>query len=249
MTEVIICDDDHFTPKWIVEIINEAIKQYDIEAEIACVSDNAKETAAYAERNEGHFLFFLDIDLGKGEINGIDLARHIREKHTDSKIVFLTSHSEKCMNVINAGVEPFGFIEKDSSKRRMVREAASVMKRAEQKNRIEVDVSEVELPIGIDEYISFSVNRILYVETLKNIPHNICCHTVDGSTVIVRDTLTHAKELLGQDFELCHRAFLVNRRQVIYLEGSELKLSTGEKIPVALGRKKYFAEGALQSYD
>ena len=240
MVKIIVCDDDWFTQRWIVEIINEAIEEYEITAEIACVSNHAKETISYAEQNSGPFLFLLDIDLGDGEINGIDLARHIREKYKESKIVFLTSRSEKCMEVINARVEPFGFIEKDGSKSRMVREVASVLKRAAKKRYENEDGLEVELPIGIDEYVRLPVNRILYVETMKNIAHNICYHTVDGSNVMVRDTLAHAKELLGDDFELCHRAILVNQKQVINLEGNEIKLSTGEKIPIALGRKKYF---------
>ena len=242
MVKIIVCDDDQFTRKWIAEIIKEAIEEYRITAELSCVSGYAKETIAYAEQNTGQFLFLLDIDLGDGEINGIDLARYIRKKYQHAKIVFLTSHSEKCMEVINARVEPFGFIEKDSSKSRMIREVAAVLARAAKNEFDHEDGLEVELPIGIDEYVRLPVNRILYVETMKNIAHNICYHTVDGSHVMVRDTLAHAKEMLGGDFELSHRAILVNQKLVIGIEGNELKLSNGEKIPLALGRKRYFAK-------
>lgn len=240
MLKIIICDDDRFTQKWITELVAVTMKALNVEGTVVCYASSARELLNYMEKNQGGFLLLMDIDLGTGEINGIDLARVVKNKYPETKIVFITSHAEKSMYVLKSGAEPFGFIEKDSSRGRMIKEFAAVLSKLEiQGNSIPAE-AEIALPIGYDETIQIPISRISYVETLKNIPHHICYHTIDGSQITVHDTISHAEELLGETFKQSHRSVLVNTQQVIGLDGNNLRLSNGELLPCSIGRKAAF---------
>ena len=43
--------------------------------------------------------------------NGVDLVRQIYHTDPGGKIVFVTGHGEKGMDILRSGVRPFGFIE------------------------------------------------------------------------------------------------------------------------------------------
>lgn len=240
MIKIIICEDDHFTRNWICEIVETAIRDMALSAEIVCRSAKANEVLQYMAKNPGDYLFFLDLDLGAKRLGGLDLARELRKEFSLSKIVFVTSHGEKSMEILKSGVEPFGFIEKNMSRKVMIREFSDVFQKLRDAEKVGVEERHIELPIGIDEYISLPVRRISYVESLKNKPHHICYHTIDGSQIIVRDTLFHALELLGEDFETSHRSVVVNKKHVTEVGKTQIKLSTGEYVICALGKRKNF---------
>jgi DNA-binding LytR/AlgR family response regulator len=68
--------------------------------------------------------------MGNGELNGLDLSRIIRGQYPLSKIVFVTSHIEKNMEILKSGIESFGFIEKDFNRELMIREFENVLRLA-----------------------------------------------------------------------------------------------------------------------
>lgn len=240
MVKIIICDDDHFTRKWICEMVETTIQNMAIPAEIVCRSAGANEVLQFMAKNPGDYLFLLDLDLGAKRLGGLDLARELKKEFPLSKIVFVTSHGEKSMEILKSGVEPFGFIEKNMNQRVMIKEFSDVFQKLHTAGEEEGTERKIVLPIGIDEYISLPVRRISYVESLKNKPHHICYHTIDGSQIIVRDTLLHALELLGEDFETSHRSVAVNKRHVTEVGKTQIKLSTGEYVICAIGKRKNF---------
>lgn len=241
MLKIIICDDDHFTQNWIYELVNESIKYVNLKAEIVCRSISAYEVLKYLENNSGEYLFLLDFNLGTNELNGLDLAKVLRSKSPDAKIVFVTSYTNKSMEILKSGVEPFGFIEKNINHSYMIKEITTILIKLKERMKSEaIEEKIIELPIGIDEYIQIPISRISYVETLKNRPHHICYHTLDGSQITVRDTISHALELLGNMFVASHRSVIVNTRYIIGITNNELKLANEKTVPCAMGRKKYF---------
>lgn len=242
MLKIIVCDDDTFTLSMISDILNNIIRTLKMEAEIACLASSAGEVLAYLNSNPDSYLFFLDLDMGNHQLNGIDLAQQLREKAITAKIVFVTSHIEKSMALLKSGVEPFDFIKKNFNLAMMTTEFENCLTKCMNLENSSIDVpsNTVELQISIDEYVSISVERIAYVETLKGQPHNICYHTIDGSQITVRDSISHALELLGEDFALSHRSVVVNRRCVVGIADGQLKLSNGELVTCAISKKNIF---------
>lgn len=180
--------------------------------------------------------------MGSNELNGLDFSHYIRKKYPDSKIVFVTSHVEKSMDILKSGVEPFDFIEKQFNFNLMRRDFENCIRKLCKTDNLEAEETEqtITIPIGIDEEIQVPIERITYVEAVKNLAHNICYHTIDGSQITVRDTLFHAKEMLGEDFILSHRSVLVNQKQVIGLEKDQLRLSNGILVACAVGKRNLF---------
>ena len=242
MLPIILCDDDHFTLQLLSELLERAIRQSKVEAKLVCLASTGQELLQFI-RGGGSYLYFLDYDLGRDSLNDVDLVRQIYHTDPGGKIVFVTSHGEKGMDILRSGVRPFGFIEKCVDQNEMVREYIRYLKMAapEQQNSAVGDA--IELPIGIDETVRLPVSEILYVDSVKTVAHSICYHTFDGSEVTVRDTIEHAQEQLGAQFIRCHRSVLVNEEHILALQGGMLKLSNGQLIACALGRRKAVVDG------
>lgn len=248
MLKIIICDDDLFTLNIFSNILKETIYHCRISAVILCIASSGKELLGFLNNNPGDYLYFMDLDMGNGELNGLDISRIIRKKHPASKIVFVTSHIEKSMDILKSGIEPFGFIKKDINQSRMIREYEKYLKMASELLLVSSGVSErsIEIPIGIDEIIKLPISRITYVETLKTVAHNICYHTLDRSKITVRDTIKHALEILGDDFIQSHRSVIVNKNYIIGVENTQLKLSNGEMIACSYGKLKDFVRKEIK---
>ncbi len=246
MIQLIICDDDHFTREWLNDFLMEAVRKTKKNARVICQAASARELLLFIRNNPGEYLFFLDLDLGQERLGGLDLARVLRREFPLSKMVFVTSHVERSMDILKSGVEPFGFIEKDINRKAMVKEFADILMKISDDSRddnekdTEERLREIELPIGIEETVKLPVRDIAYVEALKNKPHYICYHTLDGSQITVRDTMSHALSLLGKGFAESHRSVIVNQKSVIECTGTQLKLSNGEYVACALGKRKLF---------
>ncbi len=246
MLKLILCDDDTFTLRTFSRLLIKAGEQFQIPLEIKCQASNARELLRFLDCNPDTYLFFLDLDMGSRELNGLDIGRLIREKTPGSRIVYVTSHTEKTMDILKSGVEPFYFVEKDFNQDMMILEFGKCLKKAcGLPGGFSDDTGEeksIRLPIGLDETISVPVRRITFVEALKASAHNICYHTLDGSQITVRDTIKNALSALGDGFVQTHRSVIVNRIYIIGVENAQVKLSNGETVACALSKLNEFSK-------
>lgn len=245
MQNIIICDDDQFTLQMLSVLLERAIGQSRTEARLVCLASTGEELLQFIHRG-GNYLYFLDFDFGRESLNGIDLVRQIYQIDPNGKIVFVTSHADKGMDILRSGVRPFGFMEKSVNQGKMVREYIHYLQMAAPHKGVLADGLFVELPIGIEETVRLAVSKISYVDTVKTAAHSICYHTFDGSEITVRDTLEHAQEQLGETFLRCHRSVLVNYRHILSLQNGMIKLSNGEFVVCALGKRKMIQEICLK---
>lgn len=245
MLNIIICDDDQFTLQMLSALLERAISQSRVQAKLVCLSSTGQDLLQFI-RNGGDYLYFLDYDFGRESLNGIDLVRQIYQTDPNGKVVFVTSHGDKGMDILRSGIRPFGFIEKRIDQGEMVQEYVRYLKMAAPTQEKEETGSFIELPIGIDEWVRLAVSELSYVDSVKSAAHTICYHTFDGSEVTVRDTLDHAHERLGEAFIRCHRSVLVNRKHILSLHNGMIKLSNGEFVACALSRRKMIQEICLR---
>lgn len=238
MLKIAICDDDHFTLQLASSLLEKAIEASKAEARIVCLASAGGELLNFIQNTSGSYLYFLDFDFGKTELNGIDLVRRIYQTDADGKIVFVTSHTDKGMEILRSGIRAFGFIEKNPEQNKMVEEYIKYLNMAAQGSQDSRGIPSLELPIGIDETIHLPIPEIAFVDSVKTVAHSICYHTFDGSEVTVRDTIEHAQNLLGKDFIRCHRSVIVNKNHVVSLKNGVLKLSNGAAVSCAMGKRK-----------
>lgn len=120
MLQIILCDDDPFTLRLLAGLLERAIRKSGTAAKIVCLASTGIEVLQFI-RGGGTYLYFLDYDLGKDTLNGIDLVRQIYRADPEGKIVFVTSHGDKGMEILRSGVRPYGFMEKLVEQDEMVR--------------------------------------------------------------------------------------------------------------------------------
>lgn len=245
MLNIIICDDDQFTLQMLSTLLKRAIRQSKTEARLVCLASTGQELLQFIHKN-GDYLYFLDFDFGREALNGIDLVRQIYQIDPNGKIVFVTSHVDKGMDILRSGVRPFGFMEKSVDQDKMIRDYIHYLQMATPQKGVRDTGSFVELPIGIEETVRLAVAKISYVDTVKTAAHSICYHTFDGSEITVRDTLEHAHEQLKETFLRCHRSVLVNSKHILSLQNGMIKLSNGEFVVCALGKRKLIQEICLR---
>lgn len=238
MLKIIVCDDDRFTLRLASGLLEKAITISKVDAKIVCMASTGRELLNYIKNSPGPYLYFLDFDLGKSELNGIDLVKKIRQTDPDGKIVFVTSHGDKGMEILRSGIQAFGFIEKNPEQKLMISEYERYLTMANSAKNDTAAIPSIELPLGVDETVSLLVPDISFVDSVKTVAHSICYHTFDGSEVTVRDTLEHAQELLGENFIRCHRSVLVNKNHVLSLKNGLLNLSNGTSVACAIGKRK-----------
>ena len=233
MVEIILCDDDPFILKIAKETIQKVIHTYYLKAQIACVSVNYREVIGFIEENPKPYLYFIDLDFGRGKLNGIDIAKIVKQKIPQSKVVFVTNHHEMALEVLKSGVEPFGFIEKNSDISKMEEDYLKYIQLAigdisYEEGKQEQQEQTIELVLGIDEKIRLPLSQILYVEAVKTISHGIAYHTINGSTMIVRDSIEKVLESLGSEFMRTHRSVIVHKKYVVGLEEGLVRFANGE---------------------
>ena len=98
-----------------------------------------------------------------------------------------------------------------------------------------------------EPYISFANDRGKYKVLYKNLSYaetnkrNVMLH-FDGQEQIIYKTMKEISSLLLQQpqFACCHKSFVVNLSFVKSLEGLELILATGKRIPISQPKRKDF---------
>lgn len=233
MLKIILCDDDPFILQLSAERINGLIEAQGLDARVVSLASGGQELFSYIKRNPGRYLVFLDLDFGNGKLNGIDVAKALRQTESDCKIVFTTNHHEMAMDVLKSGVEPFGFLEKSSDIGRLSEGYRKyIMMLLNKEKSEESNPSEsILLNSGVDEEVAVLADDIVYLETEKNVSHGITYHTIGGSVITIISTLETEQRRLGEGFLRVHRSYLVNKRHILGMKEGYLRLSNQQEVP------------------
>lgn len=233
MLKIILCDDDPFILRLGAERINGIIREHGLDAKLVSLAAGSRELFSYVKNNPSVYLVFLDLDFGKGKINGMDVAKALRQTGSDCKIVFTTNHHEMAMDVLKSGVEPYGFLEKTEDMAKLSRGYRRYMEMLlKQTGKGESRPMEtISLNMGVDEVVFVLPEDVVYVETEKNMSHGITYHTVNGSVVTIISTLDVEQKKLGPGFLRVHRSYLVNAGHILGMKEGFLKLSNQQEVP------------------
>lgn len=240
MVKIILCDDDRFILQLSTEKIRKIIETNGFDAKLVSAVSSGNELLAYVRKNPSHYLVFLDLDFGSGKLNGMDVAKALRQTGSDCKIVFTTNHHEMAMDVLKSGVEPFGFLEKSSDILKLAdgyrRYIVMLLNRtgSEASNSVET----ILLKPCMDESVSVLLDDIVFVEAEKNVSHGITYHTANGSVLTVISTLDAELGRLGDGFLKVHRSYLVNKKHILRMRDSFLKLSNQQEVPCSFRMRK-----------
>jgi len=221
---VLICDDDPKQRERIERIVWDyiALKDYDIKIVLSTGSpaDLLEYVKSHPEQNK---LYILDVRLGECEIDGITLAKQVREYDSVGKLVFVTMHTELSHLTFKYHIEAMDYISKADTKNvaTRVQECIEVaynrcLTTLEKAEYFQLKTSSGIQKILIDDIISF--------ESCKSASKKLILYTMRNRFEF-RGTL---KDVTAKNssFYRCHNAYVVNTKNIKGV--TRLSTATGE---------------------
>lgn len=170
----------------------------------------------------GYDLYLLDIIMP--HLNGIDIARILRDRAEPAEIIFLTSSREYAVEAF--GVKAAGYLLKPVAKADFDQEILNCIHRLSPQDNPAILLKTKK---GVRKV---SLQELVMVESFN---HLRICTLADGTTLETPETLTSLYEQLQRYpcFFLPHRAYIVNMDYINGLTTTELILVDGRQIPIS----------------
>ncbi|WP_310604328.1 LytR/AlgR family response regulator transcription factor [Anaerosporobacter sp.] len=225
MIEIAICDDKIKFTTEIEKMINDLCLQYDVDVEIDVFYDGAT-LVNHVNQGKSYDLIYLDIEM-KYE-NGIDAARHIREKDSTVLLIYVTSHESFAKEVFE--VSAFRFITKPVDKQLFEKYFLSAIKI--------IQVQPVYYKYQYNKiHYKLQIKDIIYFQSDKRVTYII---TVNGERKCyekLNDIEAKLKEA-SVNFMRTHQSFLVNTEYIEKYMYDSMILTDGSSISISIKRRK-----------
>ncbi|MFE4709814.1 LytR/AlgR family response regulator transcription factor [Paenibacillus sp. NPDC056722] len=226
MIRICICDDDQLHSSKLEKIIMDCVSKYpNIALDIDIYGSGATLLNALHVRNEEYQILFLDIEMDS--LNGIEVARKIRETDKSMIIIYVTSYAEYTMESFE--VSPFRYI----------------LKPIDDENISKVLLHAVEEITRNNQYLFFKSQNLNYqiksetilsISSLKGrIIHVVTCDnefTFYGTIKDVEDMLDPLS------FIKVNQGTMVNLNYIHIISGTDVILTNKEKYAISRGQKK-----------
>lgn len=217
----IFCDDDNVFLDTITNVIGNELRKYPIEVQITTCS-SGEQLLSQIENTEPDAIF-LDIDMP--EMTGFHVAEKLEKMPVSPIIIFVSSKDHLVFESFS--YHPFWFLRKsDLSQLSIVVEKIFAYVR-NTKYMFDFEMHK--------QHISIALKDIRYFE---NHNHYVTIHTIAQSYKYKASIGEISKELTAFYFARPHVGFLVNCQYIAIISRSELKLLSGETIPIARNRLK-----------
>lgn len=229
MIKVAFCDDESIFLNNYAKVINLLKLNYSLECHFFA---SGEELLNYMLMHEVKFdLLFLDIIMEK--INGIEVAKKIREIDRDVEIVFLTSSQEYAL--ASYEIKAFNYIMKQSSQfEKKIVEAIEHASSRKQDFLLVINKSTVE---------KVPINKIIFIESDKR---KVIIHTTEAVYEMYNKLDHLVKKLDNPKFVRTHRSYLLNMDYIQKIEKKEILTTNQQLIPISRGRTEEIKELFIQ---
>ncbi|MFF5994153.1 LytTR family DNA-binding domain-containing protein [Lysinibacillus sp. KU-BSD001] len=228
---VAICEDETFHRACILKAIqNYALFQAPSIEVVLCTNDPHE---LLQQRKSIHIdCYLLDIELGS-TINGLDVAKRIREQDPLAHIIFITTYADRLSLTFKYKLAALDFIVKDSPEQIALGVIEALQAALMKYKQLGNTDSTKWFQIKVGEKVkNIRLKDIYFFETSTQ-PHKLELHERNGYHTFY-GTL---KELdhLGEHFFRCHKSYLINLENVKELNIKEryVTMENGRNCPIA----------------
>ena len=197
------------------------------------------------EQNQLWDALFLDIQMPG--INGMELAKSVREHNNDVSIVFVTGITDYLQEGYE--VEALHYLIKPVNEDKIRYCMERICKKRENQEKKHMLIIEgVQAVCGKEsENITLRLYRedIIFIEASG---HNINLNTKEAAYCIREGISIWQKRLNDKMFVLCHRSYIVNLMYVSKLEKNAVILDDGKVIPMSKRCAKSVKEAFISFY-
>lgn len=223
---ITICDDDTND----IAIIKKNILQYTIETDNNIVVSSYFSASDLLSDYKNHLYQIVLLDIEMPDINGMELAKQLRDMDDDLFIVFTTSYPEYMYESFE--VQPFQFITKPIDYTAISKLFNDIIKKNNRNSKsiviIDTDGEKNFVPL----------NDLLYISSMKENKSHLRYQLTDSS-LISKGTLSEVENLLSaRGFVSPSRGFLVNLHQIRSINSTRLLLNNGIELPISRRRSK-----------
>ena len=221
MLKIAICDDDIAAVRLHREITEDCLRQCGSTGEIEeyITSDNL-----LYDITEDHFFYDLILlDIEMPGIDGISLARELKQRDSYMDILFLSNREELVFQSLT--VSPLRFIRKNCF-------AAEIYEAVDAILKIHRERQVLSLEIG-GKLFSLPVNSVFYIESLGRMQ---IVHTEKENYEVYRKIGDFEQFLSQYGFLRTHKSYLVNYQYIYSIEQKSVFLDDGTEIPLSKHR-------------
>ena len=209
MLRVHICEDNTEQREYLKQYIKETIDMENMDMQVGIVESDPEAVLKKLNQETENGVFFLDIDL-KNQINGLELAKRIREYQPRCYIIFVTTHSEMSYMTFKYKVEAMDYIIKDDYRdmKNRIYQCLMYISESHEECAKEENVKKISVKIG-SKIQEIPLDDIVYFEASANM-HKIVLHTTHSVLEFIGKLKEIEKELTDV-FCRCHRSCIVNK--------------------------------------
>lgn len=175
-------------------------------------------------------LIILDIEMP--EADGLSVASEIRKSGSKAALVFLTSHIEYAVKGYE--VNALRYLTKPVKESQLSEIISYLITQSSDTKKIMARCGE--------ETVFVSISDILYLEAQNQ---DIKIVTADRTYFRRYNIKDYEKELKEYFFIRCHRSYIVNIAHAAGVSPKEIRLDSGETIPLSRNREKEVREALI----
>ena len=214
---IAIVDDMKLDQMYIQKMVSDYLQEQQLPAEFYLFSSGEEFFEAYVP---GEFSILL-LDLYMEGMNGMEIARQVRERGDHCQLIFVTSSETYAVQgyEVEATCYLLKPVDRDALERALAR-CVNRMGALQHSISIVANRVPVNLPLSSIQWISNDQNSILF--------------HVDSGQVKSYMTLERVRELLGGDprFLHCYKGCLVNMDRIISAESDYFVVENGDHVPI-----------------
>lgn len=216
---VAIVDDSVKDAEFVKGILNSWAQEWQASIQAEVFPSAETFLFRYAEDKDWDILL-LDIEMGA--MDGVTMAKRVRQDNEAVQIVFITGFAD----YISEGYEVSALhylmkpVKQDKLFAVLDRAVAAIQKA----ERV------ILLPMG-GEMLRLPISQVQYVEAFS---HTVAIVT-GADTIQVKMPISEVEKLLDEGFIRCHRSYLVGLKHIARLSKTEVILDNGKLLPLSRG--------------
>ena len=208
--KIAICDDQMIIHTELKKHLEKYAKKRN---QIMIYNDYTNGLDLIGSQNEYDIIF---MDYQMAEIDGLETARQIRKKNTETAIIFLTSFPDIVFDTFE--VNAYRFLVKPIDDKKLESALDSFLADNDESNYILIKTDDSNKKINI--------NDIIYIEASDK----YCNIRTNEGTVLFKKTLSEIEKMLPEDkFFRCHRTYLVGFRHIVSHTSTDILFDNKER--------------------
>ena len=221
---VAICDDDRYFITFFRGLMNRMYNSLDIITEDFCCGDDLLK----GFKHKAYDVVFLDIEMP--DMDGITLAKKLREISSDVYIVFLTGHTEYAINGYE--VNALRYLTKPAEENKLREVIDHVLSKQEGENVIWVKTEDGRQKIMLSD--------ILYIEAQNR---NVIITTNKDSFTVRGNISDYEEQLCKRGFYRVHRGYLISLGKVLRISSNKTAvMEDGAELPISRSKEAALKE-------